>query len=72
MSIRENISRVLFFGLLLTMLIVPVGYAVTNIQLASHNDAKFTLFQSEDTDDAPAAVIASDCNGGGSNGGCGG
>jgi len=71
MSIRENVSRVLFFGLLLTMLIAPIGYAATNSQTANHNDAKFTLLQTEDTDQ-PVMTIACNTVDESSGGGCGG
>lgn len=71
MSIRENVSRVLFFGLLLAMLIAPISYAATNAQTANHNDAKFTLFQTEDTGQ-PITAIACNTSDGSSGGGCGG
>ncbi len=70
MSIRENVSRVLFFGLLLAMLIVPVGYAITSTQVASRDDTKFTLFHTEDSSQ-PIAAIACDSDETAS-GGCGG
>lgn len=57
MSIRENISRVLFFGLLVAMLVAPITNIASSSKTASHNDAH-----------AIACVV----NGGNSNGGCGG
>lgn len=66
-----DIVRLLLVGLLATMLAISILGATIHTQTVDNgHNTHFTLFQPEKVNTRPAAILA--CDGGGSDGGCGG
>lgn len=67
----HKVVYLLFVGLLLAMLLVPMTATLGGSQAAAPGAPHFTLFQGDSMEAAPTAVIACTCGDpGGGQGGC--